>query len=536
MYCAHYNESERLRKLSLMGRIGWWEADFTKREYICSEYLCNLFKLKGNTIPFVDFGKMIHEDYRQHITDKFLSIERGLSFYDETFPVITPEGKIWLRSCWQGDKEYDADGKLLRVFGIMNYTVPAIQDEKESRAVSDMLFRQTAISHSLAHFLNEGDIDAGIYEILRDILEFFHAGRSYIFEYDNEKRTQSCTYEVAVEGATSEKDTLQDLPMDVVPWWTMQIKKRRPILFNCLNLPEGMTDSEYEILTRQGIKSLLVVPLAAGDQIKGYIGVDVLDRIISWSDEDYQWLNSLAGIISICLELHEAKETAENTNRLKSAFLANMSHEIRTPLNAIVGFSDLLGMTDDTEERQTFVQLIRKNNELLLQIIADILDMSKIEAGTLEFNIKEMDVNQLCDGIVQAMRMKAQPGVEIIFDEHLPECHIISEPNRLNQVISNFINNAIKFTSQGSIRLGYEQIDDSHLRFHVTDTGTGIEPEKCPRVFDRFVKLTSYVPGTGLGLPICKSIIEQLGGTIGVNSEVGKGSTFWFVIPTTQEK
>ncbi len=168
-----------------------------------------------------------------------------------------------------------------------------------------------------------------------------------------------------------------------------------------------------------------------------------------------------------------------------------------------------------------------------MQLISDILDLSKIEAGTFDFVEKELDVNLLCEDIVRVMKMKIKPGVELIFERHLPECTIISDRNRLNQVISNFVNNAIKFTSEGSICIGYDQIDESHLRFYVSDTGIGIEKEKQAEIFERFVKLNSFVHGTGLGLPISKSIIKQMGGTIGIDSEPGKGSCFWFILPIT---
>lgn len=229
--------------------------------------------------------------------------------------------------------------------------------------------------------------------------------------------------------------------------------------------------------------------------------------------------------------LIEAKEKAETADRLKSAFLANMSHEIRTPLNAIVGFSSLMGETGDMEEKRQYMAIIEENNDLLLQLISDILDLSKIEAGTFDFVEKELDVNMLCEDIVRFMKMKAKPGVEVLFDRHLPECRIVSDRNRLNQVIANFVNNAIKFTTAGSIRVGYNKVDETHLRFYVADTGLGIEPEMQAQIFDRFIKLNTFVHGTGLGLSISKSIIEQLGGTIGVDSEPGKGSCFWFVLP-----
>lgn len=230
-------------------------------------------------------------------------------------------------------------------------------------------------------------------------------------------------------------------------------------------------------------------------------------------------------------ELQASKEKAETSDKQKSAFLANMSHEIRTPLNAIVGFSSLLVQEENPEEREQYMAIVEENNELLLQLISDILDLSKMEAGTFDFVERELDVNLLCEDMVRVMKLKAKPGVEVVFDRHLPECVIASDRNRLNQVIANFINNAIKFTATGSIRLGYDRIDAGHLRFYVADTGIGIMQEKQTEIFDRFVKLNSFVHGTGLGLSISKSIVEQLGGTIGVESEPGKGACFWFTLP-----
>lgn len=230
-------------------------------------------------------------------------------------------------------------------------------------------------------------------------------------------------------------------------------------------------------------------------------------------------------------KLIAAKNKAEDLDRLKSAFLANMSHEIRTPLNAIVGFSNLLAETEDMEDRKQYMAIVQENTELLLQLISDILDLSKMESGTFEFVDSDTDVNLLCDEIIRSLSMKAPAEVELLFKDHLPECHVWADKNRLNQVISNFINNALKFTPSGSITLGYHLQEDGYLRFYVRDTGMGIPKDKVNSIFDRFVKLNSFVHGTGLGLSICKSLVEQMGGTIGVESEEGKGSCFWFTYP-----
>lgn len=226
-----------------------------------------------------------------------------------------------------------------------------------------------------------------------------------------------------------------------------------------------------------------------------------------------------------------ARDKAEELDRLKSAFLANMSHEIRTPLNAIVGFSSLLAETDSRSERQEYIKIVQENNELLLQLISDILDLSKIEAGTFNFVYTNVDVNETCSEIIKSMSMKVSKGVELIFEEPFPECYIYTDKNRFTQVISNFINNALKFTQQGCITLGYEQVSHQKIKFYVRDTGMGIPEEKQKSVFERFVKLNTFVQGTGLGLSICKSIVSQMGGEIGVDSTEGVGSCFWFTHP-----
>lgn len=224
------------------------------------------------------------------------------------------------------------------------------------------------------------------------------------------------------------------------------------------------------------------------------------------------------------------RERAEELDRLKSAFLANMSHEIRTPLNAIVGFSQLLAETDDPEERHEFVEIIDSNNRMLLQLISDILDLAKIESGTMDFKFADMSIKEVINEIVTSFRIKMPDNVALIAPKDSPECQIYSDRMRLTQVISNFLNNAIKYTSEGCIILAYEIIGDE-IKFSVTDTGDGMSQEIQAHIFDRFYKGNTFKQGTGLGLSICETIVNRLGGRIGVNSELGKGSTFWFTHP-----
>lgn len=220
--------------------------------------------------------------------------------------------------------------------------------------------------------------------------------------------------------------------------------------------------------------------------------------------------------------LSEAMEKAEQANQLKSAFLANMSHEIRTPLNAIVGFSNMLPEVDDREEMREYTDIIETNTNLLLQLINDILDMSKIEAGTFDFCPALIDVNQTMEEIEQSMQLRLKnDAVTFTFCERLPECMLYIDKNRLMQLLSNFIVNAIKFTKSGSIRMGYRMKDINTIYFYVSDTGCGMSPEQCRHVFERFVKYNPFIQGTGLGLSICHMIVEHLKGEIGVNSEEG---------------
>lgn len=232
-------------------------------------------------------------------------------------------------------------------------------------------------------------------------------------------------------------------------------------------------------------------------------------------------------------ELTLAKEKAENADISKSAFLANMSHEIRTPLNAITGFAEILASANTEEEKAQYQEIIKMNADLLLQLVNDILDMSKIEAGTLEFVYTKVDINLLLSDLQQLFQMRvneAGGNIQIIAEPGLPSCTIETDRNRVAQVLSNFTTNAIKFTQEGNVRIGYKA-RDTELYFYVTDTGTGIPADKLPEVFGRFVKLNKEKKGTGLGPSISKTIVNKLEGQIGADSVEGKGSTFWFTIP-----
>ena len=245
-------------------------------------------------------------------------------------------------------------------------------------------------------------------------------------------------------------------------------------------------------------------------------------------------------IIGISWDITEIKKTekaldaarikAEEADRLKSAFLANMSHEILTPLNAIVGFSELMATEADPDQRKEFADLILVNNTLLLQIISDVLDLARIESGRIEIVRTKFDARDLCREVAETFRLQVAEGVVLRLEDSLPRLQLEDYKQGLHQILGNFVRNAVKFTTKGSITIGFSQ-RPGWVRFYVRDTGIGIPEEERAKIFDRFYKVDTFTQGTGLGLPICKNIAEQLGGRIGVDSAVGAGSCFWVEIP-----
>ena len=236
--------------------------------------------------------------------------------------------------------------------------------------------------------------------------------------------------------------------------------------------------------------------------------------------------------------LQQLNEVAEESNQLKNAFIANMTHEIRTPLNAIVGFTNVLAETDNLsrEERMIFLKEINDNKNFLVQMINDLLDFSKIEANTMEYKDGDVDVNALIQEICAAENAHPRPsGIQIEFVEKLPQCRLMIDRVRFAQVINNLVKNALKFTEQGSVRIGYRRLSNDSFYFYLADKGCGIYEESRPAIFERFVKMNYNIRGTGLGLSITKSIVEHYGGGIGVESKKGEGSTFYFTLPASAE-
>ena len=231
------------------------------------------------------------------------------------------------------------------------------------------------------------------------------------------------------------------------------------------------------------------------------------------------------------LELIEARNRAEESDRLKSAFIANMSHEIRTPLNAIIGFTSVLPDLQSDEERRELINLIQENNQKLLRIIDDVMNISKIESGKEQLVMNTFELNDTLRSVIDTYNPKVQPGVQVSTMFAQGAMNITTDLGRLTEVINHLMANAVKFTSQGNITIGYDAPENKRIRIWIRDTGKGIAPENLERVFERFFKVDEYIPGAGLGLSICRTMAYSMGGNVGVDSELGQGSTFWLELP-----
>lgn len=405
--------------------------------------------------------------------------------------------------------------------------------------------RQKDFYRIMSHLLHSNDLDKAINDTLMEVMEKLEGDRAYIFSYDYEKQVQNCIYEVVTIADIAEKEQLQGVPLNATPWWNEEIMSDRAIVMHKLQDLPPEAKSEYEILDVQNIKSILVEPLLINGKAWGYVGVDFVRDYDNLDKAALQWFTSVAGVMSLSIQLIEsriadeekkaeliaAKEKAEELNMLISSFIANVNHEIRTPLNSIINFSELIIETDDYQERKEFYSIVRRNSEWLTRIVTELLNISKIESGTMEYKESPTDINAICEDIITMSKLKGTDGVNLYFDKTLPEYIINTDIHRVQQVISNLINNAIKFTSSGEIHIGYEILPDNYLKIYVKDTGIGIEEKDFDKIFNRLVKLNNHISGWGLGLHICKKIVEELGGTIGVESKIGEGSCFWFTLP-----
>nr|WP_294612151.1 ATP-binding protein [uncultured Bacteroides sp.] len=342
--------------------------------------------------------------------------------------------------------------------------------------------------------------------------------------------------------------------------WSFDMERNLMIIdpryFDYLKIPTKdytLTMEQYADLVHPDDRKDLFEAL--GQQVNGNLYETPVPFRLRRGDGKWEWFEGQSTyvgqlsdlpfrIIGICMStqrhkdiedtLNDALHKAQRSDQLKSAFLANMSHEIRTPLNAIVGFSTLLVSEQaelTPEEIEEYAAIIEKNGELLMLLISDILDLSKIESNTMEFNISTFSLNEMLTDIARMQRLNVKPGVKLITDLSEEDMKVTADPARLGQVMNNLINNAVKFTTKGNIRIGYHRAGKGVVELFVEDNGKGMSEEVLCHIFERFYKGDSFVQGTGLGLAICKTIVEHFNGEICAKSRLGEGARFEIKLP-----
>ncbi|MFO7717660.1 MAG: response regulator [Desulfohalobium sp.] len=463
-------------------------------------------------------------------------------------PIIRQETVVAIMGV--GNKAVDYTPSELNTLAFLADVVweTIVRKQAEDRLQKNLQFQKIVASIS-SRFINttKERFDTDISVLLSQIGKYFQVDRSYLFVFSENQQSISNIHEWCRENIAPQRERIQDSPLDSLPWLTPHIFSKKYIHIPDVAALPPAAHQEKEHFAQQDIKSLICVPVKSADYIWGLIGFDAVTRYYRWSESEIESLTVIANIIGELLlklenakKLQEAKQEAESANRAKSEFLANMSHEIRTPINGILGMTELLLDTDLPPEPRTFVDSIKSSGDTLHALVSDILHFSKIKAGQVV--IEKLDFNpvHLLEDCVVPMGVQAHgKGLEFICvsEPDIPE-HVQGDPNRLRQILSNLVNNALKFTESGEIEVRSRLVaqDDSQatLYFSVRDTGMGIPEEKLDLLFDKFSQVDSTISrrfgGTGLGLAICKHLVEMMGGEIGVQSKEGQGSTFWFTV------
>ena len=478
--------------------VGWWQLDFGQREMTCSRLAADLFGADRTRISFEEVYLLPGEEHRARIYTRCAALKVSDSL-DETFVTANGDRCLQVRAVAAAN---DPLTGVRSVFGTVRRVTEGTPENAELASINQS-YKATQRNYShLAQLIEHLPIGYLRVNILRD-----KSGEAvdYLLSYINQQagrilgiHTQGHAGKTAREVGI---DPLKHIPtFEHIPscsFWEQTGKS-----------PDGKRTCRCLIYNTPGDDDELVI---------------LLEDITEARRSEEQ--------------LRRAKERAEESNRLKSAFLANMSHEIRTPLNAIIGFSELLMDDPAPTEKQEYMRIIRSNGEVLMQQLSDILDLSKIEAGTLGYEYTDVELNAVMEELEGGFRMRQPKNspVRITFHRKYPVRYIRTDRKRLIQVIANFLSNAVKFTSEGSVDFGFE-IRGGELYVYVADTGAGIPEEHREQLFQRFVKAGSFRQGIGIGLAISKSIVETMGGRIGVESQPGKGSTFWFTLPCKPEQ
>ena len=392
-----------------------------------------------------------------------------------------------------------------------------------------------------------GDMEDTIRRSLVELAAFTRADRVYIFEYDWDRQFSRNTHEWCAEGIPPQIDQLQRVPFELMMPLIEVHKTGKPLdIPDVSTLPDGSFLRDH--LMVQDIKSLITLPLMKGKKCIGFVGFDSVSEHYRYTEKEKTLLKLFAEMLVNMKKRFELenqlvieKEKAQAANKTKSEFLANMSHELRTPLNGIIGFTDLLEATPMNNIQKMYLENVSISANVLMGIINDILDFSRIEAGRMELQPVRTDVVDLVEQTMSIMEYQAAKKGLRIFYEIQPDFPRFAEvdPVRLKQVLMNLLNNAVKFTEEGEVELtaGFEAIDSKNgkLFFHIRDTGIGITEEQRSKLFQAFSQVDSSISrrfgGTGLGLIISSQLVEQMGGSLGMESTFGVGSTFFFWIP-----
>jgi len=569
-------DSEKpLSRSQQVANLGSWDLDLRANHLAWSDEVYRIFGCKPQEFAatYEAFLDAVHPDDRSAVDEAYsASLRDGSDGYEIEHRIVrrdTGEVRHVHEYCAH---ERDEAGNIVRSIGMVQDITERWKEEEYRRF--RLTFQQVAaeISAELTRITTGTGFDAAIDTALRRLGELFSVDRSYLFRFTPDLVYMTNTHEWCAGGIEPQKDNTRIQPTDSMPWWKEQIFSKEPVHMPDTDALPPEAEAEKEEFKAQGIRSLICVPtVGANGVLTGFIGFDAVRKAHSWPDEQIVMLQLVADAIGGALERLRAEELLQETNRgleevieranematqaeqanvAKSAFLANMSHEIRTPMNGVIGMTGLLLDTELTDEQRRYAEVVRASGEALLSLINDILDFSKIEAKKLDLEVLDFDLASLLDDFASTLAVRAQEkGLEFICaaDTSVPS-RLRGDPGRLRQILTNLAGNAIKFTDSGEVSVRVSVLDGSLtdalgapsrddrilLRFSVRDTGVGIPKEKTRALFLKFSQVDASVTrrygGTGLGLAISKQLAELMGGEIGVESESGEGSEFWFTV------
>lgn len=540
------------RNLANSGLALIWTTGTDKR--------CNFFnepwlKFTGRSFEQEEgYGWMegVHPEDKEMCLEIFASAFDKRKSFDMEYRLRHVSGNYrWIRDI--GTPNYNSKKEFLGYIGHC-FDVTARREAEENLKRSFQFQKITAhISASLVETTAK-NFDAKMEEALLEMGQFYKVDRAYLFLFSDDRQAMSNTHEWCRSGITPQKQRIQNVPSNSLPWLNSKILNHETIYIAQVNkLPKG-AKAEKQEFSRQDIKSLICIPVSSADKQWGFLGFDAVRNYFSWSDNEIHNLKIIAKIIGDTLAnlhyeklLKEAKEKAEESDKLKSAFLANMSHEIRTPMNGILGFAELLKDVSLTvESQQEYIDIIDKSGVRMLNIINDIIDFSKVEAGLVKIYITDSNINEQMDYIFTFFKPEIEEkGLLLSLKKGLPATDAIiqTDSEKIYAVLTNLVKNAIKFTNEGFIEIGYDIVKSipsnkypgHYLRFYVKDTGTGIPKNRQNAIFHRFIQAEDsgkkIQQGAGLGLAIAKAYVEMMGGNIWVESRENIGSTFYFTTP-----